>query len=205
MNPAVLASLIAFVLALPPAFDAWLAKKVLDQVKLAALVMFVGAFDAGVGAGLTQIADGSTWKSAAAVALASILSGLAVGIRRMTGGGSSGSGGSSGGDSSSSSSSASSPPAVGRMQEWQHKGFIGLAFFAFAAFLIGCAAFRKDAKTVLDQEPMACALATELTDSATVAAFCKVADADLPLLEDLLAGKAAGKAASAAKDGGADQ
>jgi hypothetical protein len=221
MNPAVLASLIALVLALPPAIDKWLAGKVKSATKLAYLVMLVGVGDAGAGALLTQLADGAGWKTAAAVALAGVFSGLAFGIKRLTsGGGGDSSGGSATGDPSpaTGSSSTPSPAAVSPGGfTFRERGFIGVvAASPFLGLLvlglvldgvaIGCSgAQRAQEVQMLEQEPMACALATELVDEAAVKALCLIADEETPALEQLLAGKARAAADAGAADGGADR
>ena len=66
---------------------------------------------------------------------------------------------------------------------------------ALAIALSGCAAFKRDAKTVLDIVQTACVLAAPV-DAAIpdLALACQIAEADIPLIEKIMAGRRAGAA-----------
>ena len=66
-------------------------------------------------------------------------------------------------------------------------------FLAPAFSLTGCAAFKRDAKTVLDIVQTACILAAPLDASVPdLALACGIAEADIPLLEKMIAARKAG-------------
>ena len=74
---------------------------------------------------------------------------------------------------------------------------VGPMCFAFmlALSLSGCAAFKRDARTVLDVVQTACILAAPV-DAAIpdLALACQIAEADIPLIEKIMAGRRAGAA-----------
>ena len=68
-----------------------------------------------------------------------------------------------------------------------------LAVLCMAFSLTGCAAFKRDAKTVLDIVQNACILAAPLDASVPdLALACGIAEADIPLLEKMIAARKAG-------------
>ena len=78
-----------------------------------------------------------------------------------------------------------------------------LGVLCLALSVTGCAAWKKDAKTVLDIVQTACILAAPVDASVPdLALACGIAEADIPLLEKIIAGRKAGaalKMAGAAK------
>lgn len=140
MTPDLLLALAGLVAALPALVDAWLATKIKMASLLALATMGVGLLFGGLGGLLTQVAQGSDWKTAATV----FATGLGVGaltalVNWLKGQASPPAQGSAGG--SAGASGGSSPRGMGAMMRMAVAAGVLAVAFGVACIVSACSLF----------------------------------------------------------------